>query len=806
MRRIRRLSTALVSRPPLPCARLPATARHSSALAEDYAQLGVHDEVPLLGDVDDTAFDQHPTPGEEPLPVHTSRYDWRYRAPSRRRPGGLIDPPLTNEKVRHPRRYKPPTVPLSFGEPWYEEIQNYRLRFLALLTAEQETETNLIKTRLANWPRDKLQRDGYCLTGLSSFWLHSNQFGKPVAAFLLGPGIALPYHRFENGTKVLLSRLDPLKDLTGQGSVIGSSETEIRISFDEKLDLGKETWRIDLYNTDIAYERMRSAIHGLNFDPAEQERGCTVRSQSILEGTHLRDIILPAFSSARLEESKKQKQKRAPELVGGPGIFAEDQFISSWARRYSVPGEPVVVEGDPGLGSLNATQRRAIALMLRERVSLVQGPPGTGKTKTIIETIKLLKAHFQIPQPVLVCTYTNVAVDNLVEGLAAAGIRPLRVGYSAKVKPSLLPHTLHAQLETHPLKPELDSLQKSIDALREYMERVEGRRREAVPYSAKDVELTTMLERMGRDLGGKKGRAWAMNREMVQDIVGRADVICTTCITAATPALGVIDFPVVFLDEASMSTEPASLIPLMKGARHVALIGDHKQLPPVIASRKAKNGGLGKSLFERLTEEKTVPSIMLDMQYRMHPSLSRFPSSEFYDFSLRDGTVPSALLPPTSAHLQVDPATGHRPSVIFLDHAGGEEMKDRSRVNHNEARIVCAVIEDLLMSNPGMSGHDIGVIAPYAAQISLLERLLKSNKAYRAQLETLLGPLRAMQVGNVEVKTVDGFEGREKEVIVFSTVRNNARGHIGFLADRRRMNVGLTRAKRGLFVVGSVGR
>lgn len=102
-------------------------------------------------------------------------------------------------------------------------------------------------------------------------------------------------------------------------------------------------------------------------------------------------------------------------------------------------------------------------------------------------------------------------------------------------------------------------------------------------------------------------------------------------------------------------------------------------------------------------------------------------------------------------------------------------------------------------------GNDIGIIAPYAAQISLLSRLLKANAAYQAQLERLLGPLRAMQVGHIEVKTVDGFEGREKEVIIFSTVRNNAAGHLGFLDDRRRMNVGLTRAKRGLFVVGSVG-
>jgi len=268
-----------------------------------------------------------------------------------------------------------------------------------------------------------------------------------------------------------------------------------------------------------------------------------------------------------------------------------------------------------------------------------------------------------------------------------------------------------------------------------------------------------------------------------------------------------MDFPVVFLDEASMSTEPASLVPLMKGSQHVALIGDHKQLPPVIASQEAQSNGLGISLFERLTEEGAIPSVMLDIQYRMHPDISRFPSAEFYNFSLSDGTVDSVgkvasfLDPPISTHLTANPVTGNRPSLIFLDHAGSESIKDRSRVNWNEAHIVCAIVEDLLLHNKDLRGSDIGVITPYVAQVSLLDRLFDKNEE---RFKQVLGEQRAMQLANIEVKSVDGFEGREKEVIIFSTVRNNTRGHIGFLADRRRLNVGLTRAKRGLFVIGSI--
>lgn len=201
---------------------------------------------------------------------------------------------------------------------------------------------------------------------------------------------------------------------------------------------------------------------------------------------------------------------------------------------------------------------------------------------------------------------------------------------------------------------------------------------------------------------------------------------------------------------------------------------------------------------------------MLDVQYRMHPAISHFPSKEFYDLALLDGTVDAGgnalpgLEPPSSMHLLPDKKRDFKPSVIFLDHTGNESMKSKSRVNITEAHIVMSVVEDLLLSNKHLRGEDIGIIAPYAAQIKLLSRFLNVDAAYKQRFGTVLGAHRAMQLGQIEIKTVDGFEGREKEVIVFSTVRNNSAGHIGFLADRKRLNVGLTRAKRGLFVVGSI--
>jgi superfamily I DNA and/or RNA helicase len=200
---------------------------------------------------------------------------------------------------------------------------------------------------------------------------------------------------------------------------------------------------------------------------------------------------------------------------------------------------------------------------------------------------------------------------------------------------------------------------------------------------------------------------------------------------------------------------------------------------------------------------------MLDTQYRMHPLISEFPRKEFYGVTLRDGTVSetgvvlSHFNPPRSRLFDEKSAAGGSP-VLFVDHDNPEEKKDRSHLNHQESKIVARIVEDLLLKNADLNGKDIGVIAPYVAQIRLLEKTLRHYPGWTDHFIRALGEQRAKEIADIEVKTVDGFEGREKEVIIFSTVRNNRFGEIGFLADRRRMNVALTRAKRGLFVLGSI--
>jgi hypothetical protein len=276
-----------------------------------------------------------------------------------------------------------------------------------MLKAEQGEDEAVLKERLSTWSLTRLEEEGYCLTGLSAYWLEENQFGRPVASFLLGPGLALSEHRFEsgsslffltaaypssrNGTQVLLSRIDPLRESFAQGSVISRSTTQIRIAFRDHFDeLDTGIWRIDVGRSNIAYERMRDAIGQLNHDPQQLEAAAMSSDRElILQGTHLRDILLRTSepdNGNSLGNERTMKTETETALVADEdavsdeqssaietdGAFKDDQRIHSWARRYSQVN-PLVVAGDPVLDGLNDTQVRAMALMIGQRVSLVQG-------------------------------------------------------------------------------------------------------------------------------------------------------------------------------------------------------------------------------------------------------------------------------------------------------------------------------------------------------------------------------------------------------------------------------------------------
>ncbi|KAF5353493.1 hypothetical protein D9756_008080 [Leucocoprinus leucothites] len=843
----------------------PLRQSHSAALAKPYAGASsTYNTGGVYATEEDTWYEPDeliPSTNASP-PEHNAfdpdkappRFDWRNCKSSR-----IVIPQSTpTARRRYPHR-KVPTLPVTEStDPYHGAIKNYHNHFLPLLRKEEEENGNEVFERLKTWSLERLKSEGYCLTDVVAYWTKNNSYGKAVAVFQVGAGVCLPENlKFGNGYKIMVSRKNPLQEQADldvetpiTGSIVELTETKLKIAFPHEFD-ESGLWRLDLGMTNFIFERMRAAVSALHYDVDILEREPrTDKVEPILLGTGLKDVLLRSGSPATRTLSREHQEfhaLQAPDDVSYPkdvlshdvrefapesfrGVFKDDMRIHSWAERYSLD-EPLVIEGDPDLSHLNGSQIKAMATMVSKRISLVQGPPGTGKTKTIIETIKLLRAHFEVPFPILVCTYTNVAVDNLLEGFGNAGLKPLRVGFNACLRESLKEYSLDEKLAKHPLQDLYAATEKALRDLEPKIDDLSSRLKETVKKAQKS-NSTELMKRsqnmyrafraMERERFWLKGKLWGLQQEMLHDIVKAADVnirppddevhsapfwsvsrfalVCTTCITAASSSLNVSDFPVVFIDEASMSTEPATLIPIMKG--------------------EAQAKGLGVSLFERLTEEGIVPSVMLDVQYRMHPSISYFPSSEFYNSSIQDGTmdkegnVMSGLEPLlSSTHLlqelgdisEEEGSARLRPSVIFLDHNGREQMSGRSRLNYPEAQIVVSLVEDLLLHNPQLRGRDIGIIAPYVAQINLLTRILSmSDLNYRQRFNEVLGNQRYHEMGEVEVKTVDGFEGREKEVIIFSTVRNNREGKIGFLADRRRLNVGLTRAKRGLFVVGSI--
>ncbi|WVO18331.1 hypothetical protein L204_106046 [Cryptococcus depauperatus] len=789
------------------------------------------------------ASDGYPPDGQ-------SRFDWRQRSLSRlRRPFSPDIRPTSPEWLfyRLPWRYARINKVSDNEHPLKEPLQKYRDHFRTLLELEQNEEWNLYNQRL-EWPTSKLVKEGYMLEGMRGRIVNQKKYNgerqRVVYKFSNEKGRMLVAPRFCPGQYVILSRSHPHHDsiLDKDGKTLmvpiqSVSKGSLSLIFPQLIpDIDKSIWRLDIGFSDYVFVKQRQAIETLKLDPLERDMAGNLDSGSLqnkmeekLQGTALRIPLLKAFqgiypspeqttiSGAFQPHSDGVVQTpcilthdnldtvpnpHAPPLafskMRGGGILARNILIKSWAERYRSDRQTSLeIEGDPHI-PLNRTQLRAMGMMLSEPLSLVQGPPGTGKTRVIVETIKLLKHHFQIPHPILICAHTNVAVDNLAAGLMRHGVKAVRAGVPERVPTELKEQTLERRLEEHPKYPWLS------DALDKAKRLSEGLKSEFDTNQAlkAKVNLRTLNEQI-----------WRNKKKMIREVLLDADVVCSTCLSAASATLDVIDFPIVFLDEASMATEPLSLLPLVKGSSHVAIIGDHKQLPPVIISQEAHANGLSTSLFERLIHEGHVPSIMLDTQYRMHPTLSAFPSKTFYSGLLKDGTPSSHRLAPQTSFLLPedpipDPITGElrktegRENVTFWSHSHPESPMLKSLANHRDAEIAIDIVADLLYKNLDLKGSEIGIITPYLAQITVLKSSLQSTSTWE-NLVHLLGPVRAQEIADIEVKTVDGFEGREKEVIIFSTVRSNPGGWIGFLGDWRRVNVGLTRARRGLIMIGS---
>ncbi|KAH3678494.1 hypothetical protein WICMUC_001511 [Wickerhamomyces mucosus] len=442
--------------------------------------------------------------------------------------------------------------------------------------------------------------------------------------------------------------------------------------------------------------------------------------------------------------------------------------------------------------NLNDSQKFAINFSLNSPISIIHGPPGTGKTYTIIEIIQQLVSK---GERILVCGPSNISIDTILERLNGKipNDQLLRIGHPARLLQSNLKHSLdivsnysdEGQL-INDIKKEIESTIKKIKKTRSYKEK---------------RAIWTNVKELKKELKVRE-------KKITDQLILRAKVIVATLHGSSSRELlnlynsnpGIKIFDTLIIDEVSQSLEPQCWIPLINhyksDIKKLILAGDNKQLPPTIKLDKNDKvkAQLETTLFDRLIANYGDSfKNLLNIQYRMNEKIMKFSSKELYNDELKADESVAKILPYDLTNVNKTDNTEF--PLIWYDTQGGEfperDSSDdndneiiSSKYNEMEGYLVLYHLKQLLQD--GLNQSDIGIIAPYNSQISFLKSLILSDYP------------------DLEISTVDGFQGREKEIIILSLVRSNDRGEIGFLKDERRLNVAITRAKRQLCIIGDL--
>ena len=446
---------------------------------------------------------------------------------------------------------------------------------------------------------------------------------------------------------------------------------------------------------------------------------------------------------------------------------------------------------------LNPTQERAVNEVLWAKdVAIVHGPPGTGKTTTLVEAInETLMRESQV----LVCAQSNMAVDWISEKLVDRGINVLRIGNPTRVNDKMLGFTYERRFESHADYPQLWAIRKAIRELRK------NRKKGSENYHQKMDKL--------------KSRAAEIELRINAELFGEARVIACTLVGSAHHLLEGMKFGTLFIDEAAQALEAACWIPMRRASR-VILAGDHCQLPPTVKSIAALRAGLGKTLMERIAENKPEVVTLLRIQYRMNDEIMRFSSDWFYGGKVESApqikyrsvldydhpitwidtsneenqiTIEGEDAPEDSASTSSSVSAANQNSDLnFKEQFVGESF---GRINKAEAELTLLTLAEYFTKIGKQrvleERIDVGIISPYRAQVQYLKKLIKKYEFFK--------PYRRL----ISVNTVDGFQGQERDVILISLVRSNDEGQIGFLKDLRRMNVAMTRARMKLIILGN---
>jgi len=628
-------------------------------------------------------------------------------------------------------------------------IGDYLDHFSELVELERQEEMERHERemrQLSGWER---QNEGRAILNSRARDEGTGLGGKFLVKFVRKDG--LPETEISVGDLVRISKNEPLSDDNPSGTVTEKTGYSIKAAFDERPpDWMYDKVRVDLYVNDITYQRMLEALEKI--DDLEGKKRRLIETLLKDKERHCEPVDEIYFCNRELNESQKEAVRKA-------------------------------------IGT--------------EEFHLIHGPPGTGKTVTSVEVVE---QAIEKEKDILACADSNIAVDNLVEHLVSNGREVVRVGHPARVTPLLREHTLDYILEKNETYLKAQELRErafelkdeqeeytypsgrwrrglSNEAIKSLAEKGKGSRgipSHKMKEMAKSLELQEKIDELFEKVD-------ELEKKAVGEVLDSADVVCTTNSSSASQALEDEDFDLCVIDEATQATEPSCLIPAVKSEKLV-MAGDHKQLPPTILNVKAKDEGLNETMFERLIalHGDEIKSL-LEVQYRMHEKIMRFSAEEFYDGELvADCSVKTHTLEDLieeKVQGKFEKVLDTTEPIVLVDTQG--EMPERSRAGstskENPGEAVLAQDFASRYLDRGLKATDIGIITPYKDQADLINNKLDEE--------------------NLEVDTVDGFQGREKEVIILSFTRSNERGIIGFLKDLRRLNVSLTRAKRKLIVI-----